>query len=115
MKPVLHVTEFLTATTPIFSNTNPARCSKFCKGSGQSRSKGTGVYCLVMVFALTFPVSFHLVFTLSYLTRFCSSVDLKSVFGYFIHSKVLSLSIFKAFLRLFCFDLLELSEESRSG
>jgi hypothetical protein len=36
MKRVLHVTEFLTATTPIFSSTNPGRRCKFCKGSGQS-------------------------------------------------------------------------------
>jgi hypothetical protein len=44
MKRVLHETEFLIATTLIFSSTNPGGYSKFCKDSGQSPSKGTGVY-----------------------------------------------------------------------
>jgi hypothetical protein len=35
------LTEFL---TPIFIGANPGQCSKFCKGLGQSTSKGTGVY-----------------------------------------------------------------------
>jgi hypothetical protein len=56
MKPVLHVMEFLIATTLIFNSTNPGRFNKFCKSSGPSTSKDTSVYYpLVMVFASTFP------------------------------------------------------------
>jgi hypothetical protein len=38
---IVLLTEFL---TPIFISANPGRCRKFCKGSGQFTSKGTGVY-----------------------------------------------------------------------
>jgi hypothetical protein len=38
---IVLLTEFL---TPIFISANPGRCSNFCKGSGQSTSKGTGVF-----------------------------------------------------------------------
>jgi hypothetical protein len=46
-----------------------------------------------------FDFSFHLVFTLN-VTRFCGCV-FKVFFGYFIQNKVLSLSVFKLFLRIY--------------
>jgi hypothetical protein len=52
-------------------------------------------------YGFCFDFSFHLVFTLN-LTRFCGCV-FKVFFGYFIQSKVLSLSVFKSFLRIFMF------------
>jgi hypothetical protein len=48
-----------------------------------------------------FDFSFHLVFTPN-VTRFCGCV-FKVFFGYFIQNKVLSLSVFKSFLRIFMF------------
>jgi hypothetical protein len=48
-----------------------------------------------------FDFSFHLVSTLN-VTRFCGCV-FKVFFGYFIQNKVLSLSVFKSFLRIFMF------------
>jgi hypothetical protein len=44
MKRILQVTKFLIAKPSIFSSTNAEQYSKFYKGSGQSASKGTGVY-----------------------------------------------------------------------
>jgi hypothetical protein len=104
---IVLLTEFL---TPIFISANPGRYSKFCKGSGQSTSKGTGVYYIhileittdilnivsnvVVVFALTFTFTW---FSLLILHVFAA------VFRLFHSSKVLSLSVFKSFLRIFMF------------
>jgi hypothetical protein len=60
-----------------------------------------------------FDFSFHLVFTLN-VTRFCGCV-FKVFFDYFIQSKLLSLLFLNRFCGYSCFDLLELSEASRSG
>jgi hypothetical protein len=53
-------------------------------------------YCLVMVFAFTFPFTW---FSLLVFLHVFAAV----FFGYFIHSKVLSLSVFKAFFRILVF------------
>jgi hypothetical protein len=54
-------------------------------------------------YGFCFDFSFHLIFTLSFLTRFCGCVYKVC----FIHSKVLSLSVFKAFLRLLMFRFIK--------
>jgi hypothetical protein len=59
-----------------------------------------------VVFALAFPFTWF--------SRFCGCV-FKVFFGYFIQSKLLSLLFLNRFCGYSCFDLLELSEASRSG
>jgi hypothetical protein len=121
---IVLLTEFL---TPIFISANPGRYSKFCKGSGQSTSKGTGVYYIhileittdilnivsnvVVVFALTFPFTWFSLLILHVFAAVClkcfSAISFKTRFCY---SRFLN-----RFCGYSCFDLLELSEASRSG
>jgi hypothetical protein len=129
MERVLNVTEFLISTTPIFRSTNPERCSFAGFGTiyieGHSRVLEITTDILNIVSnsnnckygscGFCFDFSFHLVFTLSYLTRFCGSVYLKSFSAIsfivrFCHSLFL-----KRFYGYSYLDLLEDSEPSRSG
>jgi hypothetical protein len=72
-------------TTRICSNTNPGRCTKFCKGDNLHRRTQACirnheifliVRTLLFSYGFCFDFSFHLVFTLNP-SRFCDFVYLK--------------------------------------
>jgi hypothetical protein len=70
-------------------------------------------HCVQCSCGFCFDFSFHLVFTLN-LTRFGGCV-FKVFFGFFIHCKVLSLSVFKIFLRIFVFRFIRAFRSASFG